>query len=59
MLKDPILKQSHETQSLKAGSLTTSSLSTTQSENIFGIADPLLYFKILNQLITKVLKIHL
>jgi len=53
LLKDPILKQSHETQSLKAGSLTTSSLSTTQSENIFGIADPLLYFKILNQLITK------
>jgi len=53
LLKDPILKQSFDTQSLKAGSITTSSLSTAQSEDMFGFADPLLYFKILNQIITK------
>jgi len=56
LLKDPVLSQSYENQTLKTSfsMTTTSSLSTEVGNDIFGIADPVLYFKKLNKIITKV-----
>jgi len=55
LLKDPVLSQSYENQTLKTSfsMTTTSSLSTEVGNDIFGIADPVLYFKKLNKIITK------